>query len=94
MAKAKKSAVDSGRKQVDVENVDDVEIPETGSVMPFPPGVEFVPERDMLFDLYVARVAKAETVQTVRRDGKAIFRDAYFEAKCALDVYQEMTAKR
>ena len=48
-------------------------------------------ERDRLFDLYLARVAKAETVNTMRRDAKAIFRDAYFEAKVALDVYLEMT---
>ncbi len=63
------------------------------------PEVEFIPaplpgpmiERDMLFDLYLARVAKAETVNTMRRDAKAIFRDAYFEAKVALDVYLELT---
>ena len=65
------------------------------------PEIEFIPaplpepmiERDMLFDLYLARVAKAETVNTMRRDAKAIFRDAFFEAKCALDVYCELTEK-
>lgn len=100
MAKAKKSAVDSGRKSVEV-NVDEVDVDEVDvdevppmPVMPFDPGVQFAQGRDMLFDLFVARVAKAETVQTVRRDGKAIFRDAYYEAKCALEVYEEMTSKR
>ena len=65
------------------------------------PEIEFVSaplpapviERDMLFNLYLARVAKAETVNTMRRDAKAIFRDAYFEAKCALEVYRELTKK-
>ena len=50
-----------------------------------------VEPRDYLFDLYVARVAKAETVYTQRRDGRAIFRDAFNEARVALDVYLEMT---
>lgn len=44
-------------------------------------------EREMLFELYAARVAKAETVTTLRRDVKAIFRDALVEARVALDVY-------
>ena len=44
-------------------------------------------ERDRLWELYVARVAKAETVNTMRRDGRAIFRDAFVEAEVALDVY-------
>lgn len=44
-------------------------------------------EREMLFELYAARVAKAETVTTLRRDVKAIFRDALVEAKAALEVY-------
>lgn len=48
-----------------------------------------VEPRDYLFDLYVARVAKAETVNTMRRDGRAIFRDAFIEARVALDVYLE-----
>ena len=46
-------------------------------------------ERDRLWELYVARVAKAETVNTMRRDGRAIFRDAFIEARVALDVYLE-----
>lgn len=46
-------------------------------------------ERDRLWELYVARVAKAETVNTMRRDGRAIFRDAFLEARVALDVYLE-----
>ena len=48
-------------------------------------------ERDRLWELYVARVAKAETVNTMRRDGKAIFRDAFIEAKCAHEVWVDMT---
>ena len=44
-----------------------------------------------LFQLYVARVAKAETVQTMRRDARAIFTDAFKEAKVALDVFRELT---
>lgn len=48
-------------------------------------------ERDRLWELYVARVAKAETVNTMRRDGRAIFRDAFIEAKVAFDVYRDLT---
>ena len=44
-----------------------------------------------LFQLYVARVAKAETVRTMRRDARAIFTDAFKEAKIALDVFRELT---
>ena len=47
-------------------------------------------QRDRLWELYVARVTKAETVNTMRRDGKAIFRDAFIEAKCAHEVWAEM----
>ncbi len=56
-----------------------------------PSDVMQVEPRDYLFDLYVARVAKAETVNTMRRDGRAIFRDAFIEARVALDVYLEQT---
>ena len=59
-------------------------------VMPVDPSVMMeVEPRNRLFDLYVARVAKAETVNTMRRDGRAIFRDAFIEARVALDVYLE-----
>ncbi len=44
-----------------------------------------------LFQLYAARVAKAETVRTMRRDARAIFTDAFKEAKIALDVFRELT---
>ena len=44
-----------------------------------------------LFQLYVVRVAKAETVRTMRRDARAIFTDAFKEAKIALDVFHELT---
>lgn len=50
-------------------------------------------EREMLFELYAARVAKAETVTTLRRDVKAIFRDALVEAKAALVVYLDQAKK-
>lgn len=50
-------------------------------------------ERGMLFALYCSRVSKAETVATMRRDVRGIFRDAYDEAKVALDVYVEQTKK-
>lgn len=50
-------------------------------------------EREMLFALYCSRVSKAETVATMRRDVRGIFRDAYDEAKVALDVYVEQTKK-
>ena len=66
------------------------EIGEAGPVMAGQPfQVEI--ERDRLWELYVARVAKAETVNTMRRDGKAIFRDAFIEAKCAHEVWVDMT---
>ena len=70
------------------ESGDPVKQPE-GEFIPAPLPMPMI-ERDMLFDLYLARVAKAETVNTMRRDAKAIFRDAYFEAKVALDVYLEL----
>ena len=61
----------------------------------FPPATSEPPpacecQRDQLWELYVARVAKAETVNTMRRDGKAIFRDAFMEAKCAHEVWADM----
>ena len=66
------------------------EIGEAGPVMAGQP-LQVEIERDRLWELYVARVAKAETVNTMRRDGKAIFRDAFIEAKCAHEVWAEMT---
>ena len=93
MAKAKT------RKQADAGHVIDVtpacpefqvpEVPER--VTPLGEPLMVLPERDRLFELYLARVAKAETVNTMRRDAKSIFRDAFFEAKVALDVYLELT---
>jgi len=82
MAKAKKLSADVK-----------AESPETlGEPGPIMPGLMPVCEvRDPLWELYVARVAKAETVNTMRRDGRAIFRDAFVEAEVALDVYLEMT---
>ena len=64
---------------------------EAGPGMAGPP-LQVEIERDRLWELYVARVAKAETVNTMRRDGKAIFRDAFIEAKCAHEVWADMTS--
>lgn len=63
---------------------------ESGPVMAGQP-LQVEIERDRLWELYVARVAKAETVNTMRRDPRAIFRDAFLEAKFALDVYNDLT---
>ena len=52
-----------------------------------PPPIQVEIPRDRLWELYVARVAKAETVHTMRRDGRAIFRDAFIEAQVALEVF-------
>jgi len=88
MAKVKSQKQDDGKRDA----VLPVESLTPGPVLPLsgepePLNIVF---RDMLFDLYVARVAKAETVNTMRRDARAIFRDAFFEAKVALDVYLEL----
>lgn len=40
-----------------------------------------------LWALYLARVAKSETVATMRRDLHVIFREALVEAKAALEVW-------
>lgn len=91
MAKAKKenqAAENHAAENVEPALPEDIDVP--GPVMPGQPfQVEF--PRDRLFDLYVARVAKAETVNTMRRDGRAIFRDAFIEARVAFDVYLEQT---
>lgn len=83
MAKAKKE----NQANVDLESATPLE---RTPVRPVEPSdMMEVEPRDRLFDLYVARVAKAETVNTMRRDGRAIFRDAFIEARVALDVYLE-----
>lgn len=98
MAKAKKTNQAAGDRPV--ENREPVapdpaaEFPPATSEPPSatsepPPACEC--QRDRLWELYVARVAKAETVNTMRRDGKAIFRDAFIEAKCAHEVWVDMT---
>lgn len=67
-------------------------IDEPGPIMAEQPiRVEF--PRDRLFDLYVARVAKAETVSTMRRDPRVIFREAFLEARVALDIYRQETGE-
>ena len=83
MAKTKKE----NQAAADQESATPLERP---PVLPVEPSdMVKVETRDRLFDLYVARVAKAETVNTMRRDGRAIFRDAFIEARVALDVYLE-----
>ena len=79
MAKAKKMAADVKAESPET-------LGEPGPIMPGPMPICEV--------LYVARVAKAETVNTMRRDGRAIFRDAFVEAEVALDVYLTMTGGR
>ena len=91
MAKAKKANQAAGDRPV--ENREPVA---PDSAAEFPPATSEPPpacecQRDRLWELYVARVAKAETVNTMRRDGRAIFRDAFVEAKVALDVYRDLT---
>lgn len=64
------------------------EIPaDSPAVSELPPPIQVEIPRDRLWELYVARVAKAETVHTMRRDGRAIFRDAFIEAQVALEVF-------
>lgn len=85
MAKTKKENPAAENQEAVIPEMDG-----TGSVMPGQPlKVEF--PRDRLFELYLARVAKAETVMTMRRNGKDIFRDAFNEAKCAYEVWVDMT---
>ena len=82
MAKAKKESL-----APEVAPVAEV-IPADGPIMPgVPPPIRVEAPRDRLWELYVARVAKAETVHTMRRDGRAIFRDAFIEAQVALEVF-------
>lgn len=44
-------------------------------------------ENPKLWQLYLARVSKSETINTMRRDIKAIFREALAEAHAALAVW-------
>lgn len=62
-----------------------------GPVVSEPVKMEFTRER--LWELYLARVAKAETVHTMVRSGEKIFADALAEAKVALKVWNESEAK-
>lgn len=94
MAKTKKTSEEIDVKsvvEVEPAQVPDVEL-EPGHLFSAPvPEVEI--KNSLLFDLYVARVSKAETVETFRRDARAIFRDAFLEAKLALEVYLDQTTK-
>jgi hypothetical protein len=57
-----------------------------------PPPVMISPaavEDEKLWQLYLARVAKSETINTMRRDIKVIFREALAEAHAALAVWNE-----
>ena len=49
---------------------------------------------DRLWELFVARVAKAELIHTMRRDPRVIFKESYIEAKVALDTFKEMQANQ
>lgn len=88
MAKAKKD-----KPAPKKEPVQEVVAPEVlgGPVMNEPIMVEIPRER--LWELYLARVAKAETVHTVLRSGEKIFGDALAEAKVALKVWEESEVK-
>ena len=44
-------------------------------------------ENPKLWQLYLARVSKSETINTMRRDIKVIFREALAEAHAALAVW-------
>lgn len=84
--------------QPPVKFIDDAEpkppaVDDTRQPLPTPIPAPVCEIRDPLWELYLARVAKAETINTMRRDGRAIFRDAFVEAKVALDVYLEQTRK-
>jgi hypothetical protein len=46
-------------------------------------------ENPKLWQLYLARVSKSETINTMRRDIKVIFREALYEAHAALAVWNE-----
>jgi hypothetical protein len=46
-------------------------------------------ENPKLWQLYLARVAKAETINTMRRDIRVIFREALDEAQYALEVWNK-----
>jgi hypothetical protein len=46
-------------------------------------------EDEKLWQLYLARVAKSETINTMRRNIKVIFHEALAEARRALEVWNE-----
>ena len=46
-------------------------------------------ENPKLWQLYLARVSKAETINTMRRDIRVIFREALAEAHAALAIWNE-----
>lgn len=57
-----------------------------------PPPVMISPaaiEDEKLWQLYLARVSKSETINTMRRDIKVIFREALDEAHAALAVWNK-----
>lgn len=67
-----------------------VEITDPTNEMPPPVMISLVAvEEEKLWQLYLARVAKSETINTMRRDIKVIFREALAEARRALEVWNE-----
>lgn len=58
-----------------------------GPIVPEPYPVSI--DESMLFELYVARVAKADTFCHVNRKIEAIFGDCYKEAAVALQVFKD-----
>ena len=57
-----------------------------------PPPVMISPvavEDEKLWQLYLARVAKSETINTMRRNIKVIFHEALAEAHAALEVWND-----
>ena len=67
-------------------------VEKTDPTKEMPPPVMISPvaiEDEKLWQLYLARVAKSETINTMRRDIKVIFREALAEARRALEVWNE-----
>lgn len=90
MAKKTKGSTDAAQIAAETKATVDpaVEVPTDGPIYPGP--LPVISERcSMLFELYVARIANADTLHTIRRDHRAIFADAFKEAQEALSVFNE-----
>lgn len=64
-----------------------------GGLPPANDDFENTAEKLMLFDLYKARVSHAETINTMRRDAKVIFRECLAEARLALEIFKSEVEK-